>query len=388
MKVPFHKPIAPKNVNLILKKSLDSGWLTTGPIVKEFEAELSKYVGFKYVVAVNSCTAALHLVLAAKGISRGDFFIVPTYTFVASVEVGEYLGAKPIFVDSDPISFNIDLDEVEKILSSNKYQNIKAIIPVHFAGQLVDNERINKIAEKYNLFILEDAAHALEAVGNRIENHKSMNSVAFSFYANKNITTGGEGGAIATNDKFLANNVRKLSLHGMDKDGWKRFDSKGKWSYDVSELGYKYNMTDISAALGLDQFRNINKWHKIRCGYSSYYNKSFINIDGMILPKHKYGDIHSWHLYIVKIKAEKWNISRNKIIDEINKKGIGTSVHYIPVHMHSYYIKKYKIKTNFLPNSKSLSESVISLPLYPGLKINQVKYIVDVIKNIWEKYKK
>ena len=239
MKIPFHKPIFPEDLNPIIKGSTDSGWVTTGPKVKEFESKLSKYLNAEYVVALNSGTAALHVALAAHGICPGDKFIVPTFTFVASVEVGEYLGAEPIFVDSNPDTFNLDVKQVEQELVNDRKGKIKAIIPVHFGGQAVFIERLLALASQYNVFVLEDAAHAFETVSNIGKVGDTSHAVAFSFYANKNITTGGEGGALATNDKNLADKIRKLSLHGMDKDGWKRFSIGGKWAYDISELGYK-----------------------------------------------------------------------------------------------------------------------------------------------------
>jgi len=387
MKIPFHKPIFPENLNPILKKSTDSGWVTTGPIAKEFEKRLSEYLHVEHVIAVNSGTAALHLALAAKGIESGDQFIAPTYTFVASVEVGEYLGAEPILIDSDPDTFNLDLHQIEGILSKDKSQKIKAIIPVHFGGQAVDMKRVNELAEKYGLFVLEDAAHAVETVSNTGKVGNTKHAAAFSFYANKNITTGGEGGALSTNDKQLAEKVRKLSLHGMSKDGWERFEIGGKWAYDVSELGYKYNMTDIAASFGLEQLTHIDDWHKRRLEKVKQYNKGISDIEGLILPKHMNGDVHAWHLYVIRVVPKMWSISRNELIDKINGEGIGTSVHYIPVHMHSYYEKKYGFKPDDFPVAKKLSETVITLPLYPNLTNEQIQYVISTLKEIWHQYK-
>jgi dTDP-4-amino-4,6-dideoxygalactose transaminase len=388
MDIPFHKPIFPKDLNPIIKESTDSGWVTTGPKVKEFEKQLSEYLNVKHVIAVNSCTAALHISLAAKGIGAGDKFIAPTYTFVASVEVGEYLGAIPLLVDSYPETFNLDLDQVEKLLHKDKKREIKAIIPVHFAGQAVDMVRINELSEKYNLFVVEDAAHALETISNSGKVGNTNHAAAFSFYANKNITTGGEGGAIATNDAVLADKVRKLSLHGMSKDGWKRFESGGKWSYDVSELGYKYNMTDIAASFGLEQMTHIVDWHKRRFEIANLYYNGLSEIEGLILPKHTSGEVHAWHLYVIQIIPEMWKISRNELIEKINKKGVGTSVHYIPVHMHSYYVNKYGFNPTDFPIAKQLSETVITLPLYPKMTNKQVDYVISILNGLWLKYKK
>ena len=388
MKIPFHKPIFPSDLNYLLSESTESGWVTTGPKVKDFETQLGVYLNARYVVAVNSCTAALHLALASKGIRQGDQFIAPTYTFVASVEVGEYLGAEPILVDSDPNTFNLDLDKVENILSMDKGQKIKAIIPVHFAGQSVDKVRLNELAKKYNLFILEDGAHALETVSDIGKIGNTNHGVAFSFYANKNITTGGEGGAFATNDKELADKVRKLSLHGMSKDGWKRFQTGGKWAYDVADLGYKYNMTDISASFGIEQLSHVNNWHQRRLHIISQYQKGMSGIKGLILPQHTSGKVHAWHLYVIRVIPGLWRLTRNELIEKINEKGIGISVHYIPVHMHSYYEKKYGFNPEDFPIAKQLSESVITLPLYPGMTEKQIEYVTSTINTLWKEYRK
>lgn len=387
MKIPFHKPIFPSDLNTILKESTDNGWVTTGPKVKDFERQLCIYFQSEHVIAVNSGTAALHLALAASSIGIGDKFIVPTYTFVASVEVGEYLGAEPILVDSDPNSFNLNLDYVEKILSQDKNREIKAIIPVHFGGQAVNIKKLNQLADHYGLFVLEDSAHALETVSNSGKVGDTKYAAAFSFYANKNITTGGEGGALATNDSILADKVRKLSLHGMSKDSWKRFETGGKWAYDVSELGYKYNMTDIAASFGLEQLTHIDNWHKRRLDIVKRYNDGMSDLEGLILPKHTSGDVHAWHLYVIRIIPEMWKINRNELIEKINEKGIGTSVHYIPVHMHSYYQKKYGYKPEDFPVAKNLSETVITLPLYPKMTDDQTQYVVSVLNDLWLKYK-
>jgi len=388
MKIPFHKPIFPTNLNTLLGKSTESGWVTTGPKVKELETQLGVYLNAKYVVAVNSCTAALHLALASKCIGGGEKFIAPTFTFVASVEVGEYLGAEPILVDSDPNTFNLDLDKVENILSMDKGQKIKAIIPVHFAGQSVDKVRLNELAKKYNLFILEDGAHALETVSDIGKIGNTNHGVAFSFYANKNITTGGEGGAFATNDKELADKVRRLSLHGMSKDGWKRFQTGGKWAYDVADLGYKYNMTDISASFGIEQLSHVNNWHQRRLHIVSQYQKGMSGIKGLILPQHTSGKVHAWHLYVIRVIPGLWRLTRNELIEKINEKGIGISVHYIPVHMHSYYEKKYGFNPEDFPIAKQLSESVITLPLYPGMTEKQIEYVTSTINTLWKEYRK
>ncbi len=385
MKIRFHKPYIPKKIDNILPNSIQNGWLTSGPVVKIFEKELCKTFKSRNVIAVNSCTAALHLALVAKKFKPGDKFIVPTYTFIASVEVGEYLGMEPILVDCEKDSFSMDLDKVENLLINQR--GIVAIVPVHFGGLSVDMLRLKYLANKYKVFVLEDAAHAIETYSEEKKIGDTNHAAAFSFYANKNITTGGEGGALSTNDDDLAKIVRKLSLHGMSKSGWNRYSYGGGWKYDVSELGYKYNLTDISASLGLDQLNQLTKWQSRRNEIVKSYELGLKNIKGIIMPSIPNSGVHAWHLYIIRIKTEKWKIGRDLIINKLDEVGIGTSVHYLPVHMHSYYSKKYGWRPEDFPLSYELSKKVISLPIYPLLKDDEIKYIIDNINNLWLKHK-
>lgn len=386
MKIPFHRPSFSKKTTEDIESVLSSGWVTTGKKTKLFEEKLSEYLNVQNVVAVNSCTAALHLGAIISGLKKNDMFIVPTYTFVSSVEIGEYIGATPLLVDIDLQTMNLDLNHVEDLLKKFG-KKVKTIIPVHFAGNPVKMKKLREISEPYNCFILEDAAHALESVddGNKIGD--TNNAAAFSFYANKNITTGGEGGAIATNDSKLADRLRILSLHGMDKDGWSRFKSNGKWSYDISQLGYKYNLTDIASTIGIDQLKNVNKWHKKRSDFFNQYNKGLRLIEGIKLPPSS-NDIsnHAKHLYVIQFKESFWKISRDDLIIKLNELGLGTSVHYRPVHMHSFYKKKYRFKAEDFINSKNLYERAISIPMYPDLKNEEILYIIDIINELWSKY--
>lgn len=382
--IPFHKPIMPSDLNEIYSDSLKAGWLTTGPEVKKFESRLKNMLNAEHVIAVNSCTAALHLALEAKGFSDKDKFIAPTYTFVATVEVGEYLGMECVLVDSENNGFNMNLNLLEDKLKADP--NIKAIIPVHFAGESLDMISIFDLAEKYGTFILEDAAHALEANSNVGKVGDTNHAAAFSFYANKNITTGGEGGALATNDSVLAEKVRKLSLHGISKDGWKRFKMGGSWRYDISDLGFKYNMTDIAASIGNWQLNHFQKWYKRRINIVNKYIEGLKSIEGITTPSININE-HACHLFVIRIVPECWSISRDDLIHKINENRIGTSVHYTPVHMHSYYQRKYGFQPGDYPIAKQLSEQVITLPLYPLLKNNEIDYIISTLYDLWNKYK-
>jgi dTDP-4-amino-4,6-dideoxygalactose transaminase len=384
MKIPFHKPIMPNNLNDIYTESIQSGWLTTGPEVRSFESNLANIFNSNNVVCVNSCTAALHLALKAKGFGPEDKLIAPTYTFVATVEVGEYLGMQCELIDSDKEGFNIDLNLIEDKLKSD--QSIRTIIPVHFAGEALDMKSLSSLANKYGVFILEDAAHAFEARTNIGKVGDTDYAAAFSFYANKNITTGGEGGALSTNDDKLADKVRKLSLHGISKDGWNRFKLGSSWRYDVTDLGFKYNMTDLSASIGNWQLKHYESWYLKRQEIIKKYLTGLKKIEGVQCPKVNF-ERHACHLFIIRIDENKWSISRDQLIQEINKKGIGTSVHYIPVHMHSYYQKKYSFNFYDYPNAFKLSKEVISLPLYPKLSELEVDYTINSICEIWEKFK-
>tara|TARA_B100001250_G_C19769910_1_gene776617 strand:+ start:335 stop:1495 length:1161 start_codon:yes stop_codon:yes gene_type:complete len=386
MKIPFHRPNLPIDLNDICLETIKNGWLTSGKQVENFEEKLSSYLGCEHVVVVNSCTAALHLSITSKGFEKGSKFIAPNYTFVSTVECGEYAGMEPVLVDSEPLGFNIDLNHVEDILK--KVKNVKAIIPVHYGGFPVDMKNVFELAEKYGLFVIEDAAHALESTSNVGKVGNTHHAAAFSFYANKNMTTFGEGGALATNDDNLAESVKNISLHGITKDGWKRFDSGGKWEYDITQLGYKYNMPDISASFGIWQLKQISDWQGIRKNIVKQYLTGLENNEGIILPHYAKNDGNAWHLFVIQIKLAFWGISRNEIIDRLVEKGIGVAVHYKPIHMLDYYHKKLDYKSTDFPRSKVLFDSVISLPLYPNLSGNEIDYIIVTLNNLYAQYSK
>ncbi len=382
--IPFHKPNVPENINQIFSKSVLSGWLTTGSQVKIFEEKLSSYLGVENVIAVNSCTAALHLALAAKRFGPEHKFIIPTLTFASTIECGEYLGMHPILVDSSPEGFLIDLNKIEDIVK--KDNSVKVIIPVHYGGESVDLAKLMEIAEKYNLFVLQDAAHAFETEYNGEKIGNTNHAAAFSFYANKNFTTGGEGGAISTNDRILAERIKKLSLHGITKDGWKRFKRDGNWEYDIVEMGYKYNLTDYAACFGLWQMKKIDEWQKRREKIFKKYINGLHHLKSIQLPKIVSG--HSKHLFVIRLNLDKWSITRNKFIEKMNKKGIGLAVHYKPLHQLSYYKSKYEFNFNDFIRANSLFESVVSLPIYPKLSDSSVDYIISSILELEDMFTK
>ena len=373
-----------KNEYNAVIKVLKSDYLGMGPVVNKFEKKLSKYLDAENVVAVNSCTAALHLTLAAKGFGSGHKFIVPTLTFASTIECGEYLGMEPVLVDSSDNSFLIDLNQIEDIVRNDG--SVKAIIPVHYGGESVDLVQIMEIAEKYNLFVLQDAAHALETEYNGKKIGNTDHASAFSFYANKNLTTGGEGGALSTNDSALADRIKKLSLHGITKDGWDRYKTKGNWEYDIVELGYKYNLTDFAASFGLWQIGHIDEWQKRRGEIVQQYTDGLNAVDGILLPKKCKG--HSKHLFVIQLDHERWTISRDVFIDKMNARGIGLAVHYKPLHKLSYYQRKYDFDNDCFPRANLLFQSIVSLPIYPRLSNESINHIIDNIVDLYNSHSK
>ena len=381
MQIPFHKPyITEEEINEVIG-SLKNGWLTMGKKTMEFEKRFKDYIGSKNAVAVNSCTAALHLALKVIGLKKGDEVIIPSTTFVATAEVVNYFEAKPVLVDIEKDTHLIDINKIEEKISPKT----KAIIPVHFSGQPADMDEILAISKKYDLYVIEDAAHALPAwyKGKKIGTIGDI--TAFSFYVTKTLATG-EGGMVTTENDKWADRIRILRLHGISKDAWKRYSKEGNWEYDVIENGYKYNTTDINAALGLAQLKKIEWMWKERIKIAEKYNEEFKNYEELILYKVKDDRISSWHLYPVKLNLEALKINRNQFIEELKNRGIGTSVHFIPLYRFSYYKKLYNHED--FPNSEWIFERVISLPIFPGMTDKEINYIIDNVLNIIEENRK
>ena len=356
--------------------TLQSGWLAKGPKTLEFEAKFAKYVGAKYAVAMNSCTAALHIALIAAGVGKGDEVITTSMTFAASVNTILHVGAKPVFVDIDLNTGLIDVNKIEEKIT----EKTKAIVPVHYAGQACDLDKIYGIANKYNLFVSEDAAHAIytEYKGNRI-GHKPQGAVSYSFYATKNLATG-EGGMLVTDDINIAQKARVLITHGMSKNAWNRYGKGGSWMYDIEEPGYKYNMFDIQAALGLNQLARLEDMQYKRESLVSLYKQGLKDVEGIILQEeNEYTTKHAWHLFIVRV-TEEFPLTRDELIDHLAEKDIGTSVHFIPVHLMSAY-EEYRYNSN-LVNTEKWFEEIMSLPLYSTLDFESVHRIVKEIKDL------
>jgi dTDP-4-amino-4,6-dideoxygalactose transaminase len=375
--LPLAKPmIEEEEINAVIDV-LKSGWLTTGPKVKEFEEKMQEYIHCKKAIGLTSCTGGLHIALAAFNIGPGDEVIVPTYTFAASAHVVAWLGAKPVLVDVEKDTFNIDPKAIEKAIT----KKTKAIMPVHFAGHSCDMDAIMKIAKKHNLFVIEDAAHAIgtEYKGKKIG---SFGDVAvFSFYVTKGITTA-EGGMCVTNNEELGKKLKRLSYFGVDKDAFNRYSDKGNWYYEIIELGYKYNMDNIQGTLGVEQLKKIDSFINKRIELVKIYNQHLRMIPEITIPKQKEYTKHTFHLYPVIFDFKKIGINRSEMINRLREYNVGPSVHFIPLHLHPYYQKTYGYKRGDFPIAEELFDNEISLPLWPGMNESDVKYVVESIKEI------
>ncbi|MCA9455353.1 MAG: DegT/DnrJ/EryC1/StrS family aminotransferase [Nitrospira sp.] len=375
--LPFHVPdIGEEEIQSVVE-TLRSGWLTTGSKAKQFEAEFAQRVEARHAVALNSCTAALHLGLEAVGVTEGDEVIVPTMTFAATAEVVHYLKAKPVLVDCQADTLNIDVAQIEKAISPRT----KAIIPVHYAGQPCEMDRILEIARVHHLKVIEDAAHALPTRYRGRMVGALGDITCFSFYSTKTITTG-EGGMATTENAEWAERMRLLSLHGISRDAVNRYTPEGNWYYEICYPGYKYNLTDIAAALGIPQLHKCDHFAAIRKRYATLYNEGFKEIPEILVP-HLADDVeHAWHLYVIQLNLECLRIGRNEMIDLMKKQGIGTSVHFIPLHLHPYYRDNYGYFPNDFPVASSVFERIISLPIYPKMTELDIQYVIEVVATL------
>lgn len=378
--LPLSRPFISSEEKKEVEATLDSGWLSTGPRVKAFEQELSNYIGAKYVRAVNSCTAGLHLSLVALGIGRGDEVITSPFTFPATVNVILHVGATPVLCDIKPDTYNIDPQKIKSLIT--KYT--KAIIPVHYGGQPCDMDKINAIARENSLCVIEDAATAVGAKYKDKFIGQDPNSIAvFSFYANKVLTTG-EGGVVLTGSSSLAEKIKVLSLHGMTKDAWKRYSAVGSWLYEITEAGFKCNMTDLQAALGLVQLKRLEWFIKRRQEICAIYNKEFADCPDIIRPYVSANVRHTRYIYPILIDS----IDRNKFIEALKEENIGTSVHYIPVYKHPFYQKTLGITKEDFPVTESVFSRIVSLPLFPGMSDKDAADVIAAVKKVIEYYHK
>ena len=374
--LPFSPPAVGEEEVAAVSEVLRSDWITTGPKTLEFEQEFTRFVHAPGALALNSCTAALHTALVALGIGPGDEVITTPMTFAASVNVIEHVGARSVLVDVQPDTLNIDPDRIEAIVTAKT----RVIIPVHYTGHPADMDPITQIANKQHLAVLEDAAHALPAKYRGRYIGAGNNPVAFSFYATKNLTTA-EGGMLTGTQEYLEK-ARVISLHGMSRDAWKRYDKGGSWFYEVVLPGFKYNMTDIQAAIGLVQLRRLTGFQTRRREIVARYQATFSQIESLECPVERVEVESAWHLYVLRLRPGMLRISRDEFIEELKKRNIGTSVHFIPVHLHPYYRDKYQWKPQDFPVAFENYQRLLSLPLHPGLTDADVRYVIEAVLDV------
>jgi len=383
--IPFHVPdIGEEEIKEVVD-TLRSGWVTTGPRTAQFESDFRDYLGCRHALAVNSGTAGLHLALAACGIGPGDEVITTPLTFCATATVILHVGATPVLADVGADG-NIDPASIIDRITPRT----RAIIPVHLAGKPCNMEAIWEIARRYNLRVIEDAAHAVEARYRDIPMGSALgqsDAVAFSFYATKNMTTG-EGGMVVTNEELLDQQMRSLCLHGISRDAWSRYKENGNWFYQVLSPGFKYNMSDIQSAIGIHQLRKLERFAARRLELVELYKAELGNVSQLELPEDCADGRHSWHLFILRLNLDKLTIDRGEFIEELNRMGVGTSVHFIPIPLHPYFARWANLSCNRCPRALALYERILSLPLYPSLTNQQIKDIADRVKLVVEHHTK
>jgi len=390
--LPFALPSVGEEEIAEVADSLRSGWVTTGPKTKQFEDQFREYVGATHAIAVSSCTAGLHVALTALGVGPGDEVIVPTLTFCATANVVVHLGGRPVLVDIGN-DFNVTPKSLERAITPRT----KAIMPVHYGGQACELQAIYQIAARHKLAVVEDAAHAVGASyhGHKIGSDALPQSTqpdsvsasgfrratVFSFYATKNMTTG-EGGMITTSDDELAERMRLLTLHGMSKDAWKRYSSAGSWFYEVVMPGYKNNMTDIQASLGIHQLRKLDGFIEARQRYTRLYDTAFARLPAIERPLIHPDRDHIYHLYVIRLCLERLRLDRSQFIEALRARNIGSSVHFIPVHLHPYYRQAFGYKPGDLPTAENIYAQILSLPLFPRMTEGDVEDVIQAVETI------
>lgn len=384
--------------------TLRSGWLTSGSKVKRFERNFAKAVNAEFAVALSSCTAALHLAVEALGLSAGQAVLVPAMTFAATSEIVIYKNAIPILVDCDPATGNMDLNDargkIESLRSGDlsfvagKDTEVVGIIPVHIAGFMLDIDEINRFAEEFGLWVVEDAAHAFPSAWREDQRSKWImcgeNTAAvtcYSFYANKTITTG-EGGMAVTNNEVLAERIRLMSLHGLSCDAWERYTEDGSWDYRIVTPGYKYNLTDIAAAIGIHQLARAEEMRRQRELVAEYYLRELAGVDEIELPPTDKNRMHSWHLFRIRLKIEDLTIDRNEFIKELKGAGVECSVHWRPLHLHPLYQKRFGWREEHMPQATKVWPKLVSLPIFPSMTSREMEQVASVVKNLCRAHSK
>jgi perosamine synthetase len=396
--LPFALPDLGEEEIAAVVRVLRSGWITTGPEVQAFEAEFADYLGVRHAVAVNSCTAALHLALEAGGIGPGDEVLTSTITFTATAEVVEYLGGRTRFVDVEPDTLNLDpaaarsLIEHEYVRRGEQWVHrvtggrLSAIVPVHYAGHPCDMRALQALAADYGLFVVDDAAHSLPAAIDGRAVGAMGCPTAFSFYATKTLTTG-EGGMLTTDDDAVAARARVMALHGITRDAWKRYTAAGSWFYEVSDAGFKYNLTDVAAALGRVQLRRLHEMRDGRARIAARFDAAFAGVAAVEAPVTRAGVGHAWHLYAIRLRLERLTVDRARVIEELKARQIGTSVHFIPLHRQPFYAGKYGYTAAQFPVAEAAYPRLVSLPIYSRMTDEDVDSVVAAVADVADRFR-
>lgn len=379
--LPFKPSIGKEEINEVVA-TLRSGWITTGPKTHQFEQDAKNYLGAKHVLALSSCTAALHLALIAAGVREGDEVITTPFTFISTVNVIVHQKAKPVLVDIEKDYYTIDPQKIERAIT----RKTKAIIAVHYAGQPAALQEIRRIARKHNLFLIEDAAHATGSTYQGKKIGSDSDAACFSFYAAKNLAAG-EGGLLTLKNASLASKARLWSLHGMSRDAWKRYSASGSWYYEVLVPGYKYNFMDMQASLALHQLQKLDGFIAKKQKIAALYEKAFRSMPELITPKVRPEGTHTYYLYPLVLNTERLNINRDEFIEALKAENIGTSVHFIPVHMHPYYKKTFGYKKGDFPIAEDIFFNVLSLPIHAAMSMGDVKDVIAAVQKLIHYYK-
>lgn len=397
MNVPFYRVRLSEDEIAEVARTLRSGWLTTGPVTRRFEEAFARAVGGRHAVAVNSCTAALHLAVEALGLRAGMAVLVPTLTFAATAEVIRYQGAFPVLVDCDPVTGHLDLADAARkkaALAAGQLPSIPSdaplvgVIAVHVGGLMLDVERMRRFAAEERLWLIEDAAHAFPAAWRAGPEQpwqrcgENSSAVAcFSFYANKTLTTG-EGGMAVTDDAALAARMRMMALHGLSRDAWDRYSAGGSWDYQIVAPGYKYNLTDIAAALGVRQLERAEPMRQQREAIARAYSAAFAGLDVVELPPDPPDRRHAWHLYPLRLRLDRLTIDRNAFIRALNEAGVGCSVHWRPLHLHAYYQEQLGWRPEHCPTATCAWQRLVSLPLFPDLQPDELDHVIRTVRRL------
>ena len=397
--LPFAVPdIGEEEIEAVVEV-LRSGWITTGPQAQAFEREFAQAIGVPYAIAVNSCTAALHLALEAIGVGPGDEVLTSTITFTATAEVVEYLGARTRFLDVDQATLNLTPDGVRNAIqrlyvprggewfARDTGGRLRALVPVHFGGQMCDMAELTVVAQEFGIAMVDDAAHAFPASRDGIRVGQTGDATAFSFYATKTISTG-EGGMLTTSNPAIAERARLMSLHGISRDAWKRYSAEGSWFYEVVQAGYKYNLTDIAAALGRVQLRRADAMTARRASIADRYAAAFEELAGIERPTSRPGIANAWHLYPIRLRLERLSIDRAQAIEELRALQIGVSVHFIPLHRQPFYANRYAYRPAAFPVAEREFPRLISLPIYSKMTDEDVDSVIHAVTAVVTRFQR